>query len=225
MTDDHRKILMNIGCGAPNGGRMPPFYSPQSWREVRLDIDPANQPDIVANFADMHGVVPDAAVDSIFSSHSIEHLYAHEVIPAFREFRRVLRPDGFMLVTCPDLVSIARYMLEHGSEAVAYDSPAGPIRPIDMLFGHGMSISRGAISMAHRTGFTAPRLARIALEAGFRESRVMEGNCFDLWAILLGPEAQVETIAPMFDGFDQARLFNAAVPAEGQADLLVHANV
>lgn len=225
MSDDHRKILMNVGCGAPNGGRMPAFYSPEAWREVRLDIDPANQPDIVANFSDMRGVVPDHAVDSIFSSHSIEHLYAHEIIPAFREFARVLRPDGFMLVTCPDLVTIARYMLEHGSEAVAYESPAGPIRPIDMLFGHGLSISRGAINMAHRTGFTAPRLARIAMEAGFKETRVMEGKVFDLWAVLLGPEAEPEKIAPMFHGFDQARLFEAAIPAEAALAHSGHAAV
>ena len=73
-------------------------------------------------------MVADACFDALYSSHAIEHLYAHEVIPALREFLRVLKPDGFALVTCPDLAAIARQLLDGGAEGIAYQSPAGPIR-------------------------------------------------------------------------------------------------
>lgn len=223
MNEDHRKLLLNAGCGGPGAGRLPACFTAERWREIRLDIDPANRPDVVANFADMRGAVPDDAVDAIYSSHAIEHLPAHEVIPAFREFRRVLRPEGFVLATCPDLTAIAQFLLDQGAEAVAYDSPAGPIRPIDMLYGHGLSISRGSGAMAHKTGFTAKRLARIALEVGFAEARVMEGRVFDLWAVLLGPKANPAQIAPLFRGLDLARLFDASAVAGGPLTAPGHA--
>ncbi len=212
MAEVPKKRVLNAGCGAPRLGGLPPSFSPASWDEVRLDVDAETRPDIIASLDNMRRVVPDASFDAVFSSHAIEHLYAHQVIPAFREFCRVIKPDGFALVTCPDLTAISRFILEHGAEAVAYQSPAGPIRPIDMLFGHGRSIGEGRVAMAHRTGFTAPRLARIALESGFKEVRATVGPFFDIWAILLGPQASEAAIAPMFGGSDLARLFGAAPP-------------
>jgi SAM-dependent methyltransferase len=210
MTELTKKRVLNAGCGAPQSGGLPPAFSPARWEEVRLDVDAATRPDIIASLADMRRVVPDASFNAVYSSHAIEHLYAHEVIPAFREFRRVIRPDGFVLVTCPDLMAISRLILAQGAEAVAYQSPAGPIRAIDMLFGHARSIAEGKVAMAHHTGFTGQRLARVALESGFREVRATEGKFFDLWAILLGPEASEASLAPMFEGSDLARLFGAA---------------
>lgn len=220
MTEVKKKRVLNAGCGAPQFGKLPPVFSPARWEEVRLDVDPATRPDIIASLADMHRAVPDASFDAVFSSHAIEHLYAHEVIPAFREFCRVIRPDGFVLVTCPDLMAISRLILTQGVETIAYQSPAGPIRPIDMLFGHSRSIGAGMVAMAHRTGFTAPRLARVALESGFKEIRATEGKFFDLWAILFGPEASEISLAPMFEGSDLARLFGLSAVAPSPAALM-----
>jgi SAM-dependent methyltransferase len=210
MPEVPKMRVLNAGCGAPRPGGLPPSFPPASWDEVRLDVDAETRPDIIASLDDMRRVIPDASFDAVFSSHAVEHLYAHQVIPAFREFRRVIKPDGFALVTCPDLTAISRFILEHGAEAVAYQSPAGPIRPIDMLFGHGRSIGEGRVAMAHRTGFTAPRLARIALETGFKEVRATPGPFFDIWAILLGPQASEAAIAPMFASSDLSRLFGVA---------------
>jgi hypothetical protein len=221
MNDFSKKMVLNAGAGFAEAARLPAVFSTPAWTEVRLDIDPRVKPDLVGSFADMRGVVPDGRYDALFSSHAIEHLYAHEVIPAFREFRRVVKADGFALVTCPDLAAVARQLLTGGDEGVAYQSPAGPIRPIDMLFGHSESIAAGRISMAHNTGFTAPRLARVALVSGFSEVRVIEGANFDIWAILLAPEAKVEGLAAMFSGTSLAGLFEApghvAAPAGAAA--------
>jgi SAM-dependent methyltransferase len=209
MNSPEKKQVLNAGCGVAGTGRVASVFPPALWNEVRLDIEPEIQPDILGSFADMRGMVEDACFDALYSSHSIEHLYAHEVIPAFREFLRVLKPDGFALVTCPDLAAIARQLLDEGAEGIAYQSPAGPIRPIDMLYGHSQSIGAGHIAMAHNTGFTAARLGRVALASGFAEVRVIEGANFDLWALLLGPQASLEKIAPSITGPEIAGLVAA----------------
>ncbi|WP_294537107.1 methyltransferase domain-containing protein [uncultured Rhodoblastus sp.] len=210
MNERTSKRLLNAGSGPAHFGRPPAAFATAEWTEVRLDLDPRAQPDIIGSFADMRGLVEDAQFDALYSSHAIEHLHAHEVIPALREFRRVLRPEGFALITCPDLAAIARQLLQAGAEEIAYQSPAGPIRPIDMIFGHSQSIADGQIHMAHHTGFTAPRLARVAFAAGFSEVRVMEGGSFDLWAALVGPQASLATIATMFEHSYLAGLFDDA---------------
>ena len=116
MNDPGKKKVLNAGCGAAGGGRVASIFRPTLWHEVRLDIEPGTRPDIVGSFADMRGLVADGCFDALYSSHAIEHLYAHEVIPALREFLRVLKPDGFALVTCPDLAAIARQVLDGGAE-------------------------------------------------------------------------------------------------------------
>jgi hypothetical protein len=208
MNDQAKKYVLNAGSGGSKSANLLNSFKSPDWTEVRLDIDPTTQPDILGSFADMRGVIEDARFDALFSSHAVEHLYAHEVIPAFREFRRVVKPDGFAVVTCPDLAAIARQLLERGAEEIAYNSPAGPIRPIDMLFGYSQAIAEGRLHMAHNTGFTAPRLARVGLVAGFSEVRVMEGGRFDLWAIMLGPQASIPSISALFENTALAGLFD-----------------
>ena len=208
MNRGAERYFLNAGAGGA-GGRAPhPGFASSGWREVRLDIDPNTDPDIVSSICDMRANVSDARFDGIWTSHTIEHLHAHQVILAFREFRRVLKSDGFALVTCPDLAAIARLVAAGDLETVVYRSPAGPIRPIDMLFGLGRAIEEGRLSMAHNTGYTAERLGRVALDAGFAEARVVEGGNYDLWALLLAPEARMEDIAAMFVGTNFAELFD-----------------
>jgi hypothetical protein len=65
----------------------------------------------------------------------------------------VLKRDGFALILSPDLSVIARFVCDGREDAVAYESPAGPITQVDMLFVHSASIVSGNLSMAHNTGF------------------------------------------------------------------------
>ena len=53
------------------------------WEEIRFDIDPNASPDIVGAMTDMSGVAT-ASVDAVYSSHNIEHVFAHEVPVALR---------------------------------------------------------------------------------------------------------------------------------------------
>src|SRR3990167_3918374 len=94
--------FLHIGCGPKHKDQTTRGFNSADWKELRLDIDNSVEPDIVGTMTDM-SAVQDASVDTIFSSHNIEHLYPHEVPQALAEFKRVLKPDGFVV---PDLQSV-----------------------------------------------------------------------------------------------------------------------
>lgn len=176
------KKLLHVGCGTSPKNRLPECFQTEQWHEVRLDIDPKVKPDIVASLTDM-AAVSSTSADAVWSSHSLEHLEGFQVKKALKEFYRVLKPGGFVLITLPDLTSIAALIIEERAAEALYQSPAGPITPLDMLFGHQASIEKGHKYMAHRTGFTQNLLRSKLIEAGFHEVRVMKGRFYDLWAI------------------------------------------
>ena len=187
-----RRRVLHVGCGFPATHRLhASFREGDDWQEIRLDVDKSVNPDIVCSTVDMSAAVPSGSVDAVWSSHTIEHLYDHEVTAAFSEFRRVLGPGGFLLLRCPDLEAVAQGLLRHGIEHVAYVSPAGPVTPLDMLYGHRPAVAAGNSFMAHRTGFTDERIGRKLLEAGFSEVRTRPAEGFDLWAVAFAARANI----------------------------------
>jgi SAM-dependent methyltransferase len=174
------RVVLHVGCGLARPEKLHPTFHGQEWREVRLDIDPAVEPDIIGSMTDL-SMIPAESIDAVWSSHNVEHLYAHEVPIALGEFFRVLRPGGFALITLPDLQKVAEWIASDRLEDIAYQSPAGPVRPLDMVYGWRGSIARGNFFMAHHTGFTAKTLAQALQRAGFQPIRVKRSN-FDLWA-------------------------------------------
>lgn len=177
------KKLLHVGCGADRINRTTPSFNDGTWREVRLDINKLNQPDVLGSMTDMSGIDSES-IDAIFSSHNIEHLYMHEVPIALAEFRRVLKLDGFCVITCPDLQSVCALVAQDKLIEAAYQSPAGPISPLDILYGHSNSIKDGNTYMVHRCGFTQRSLSTVLKQSGFGSVAAMRRpQSFDLWAI------------------------------------------
>jgi ubiquinone/menaquinone biosynthesis C-methylase UbiE len=183
-----QRIVLHVGCGPYNPNKLHPAFRKEGWRELRVDINPAVKPDIVASMLAMP-MIAAASVDGVWSSHNIEHLFAHEVPVAFREFARVLKPGGVVLLTMPDLQAVAELVVADKLDEPAYVSPAGPIAPLDILYGHRPQIAMGNVFMAHRTGFTARTLAQALTGAGFERVKVERGKSFDLWAVGYKPAA------------------------------------
>jgi|GEM_PF-3691545 len=82
----------------------------------------------------------------------------------------------------------------------AYQSPAGPIAPLDMLYGHRPALARGNLYMAHRTGFTLTSLMNMFRTAGFGSSigRRQPSPAYALWVIAARasmPEAALKMLA------------------------------
>ena len=176
------KRLLHLGCGPQNKSSLHGFAGAE-WAETRLDIDPGVQPDILGSMTDMSGI-PGGSFDALYSSHSIEHVYPHEVPGIFAEFARVLTEGGFAVITCPDLQSVCEHVARGNLTEPLYVSGMGPIAAIDMLYGHRASMADGNHYMAHRGGFTHVSLAEQLSAAGFRASIVLQRpQHFDLWAI------------------------------------------
>lgn len=160
--------VLHVGCG---GDPIHPFFDGQV--EVRLDIDPTHNPDIIASMVDMGEIGPFAAV---YTCHALEHLYPGDVPVALGEFHRVLKPGGLAYVIVPDLEDIKP------TEDVVYESPAGPVTGLDMFYGMP-SLIAGNPYMAHHCGFVSATLKAAMLAAGFQAVATTRGVGHNLLAM------------------------------------------
>lgn len=174
--------LLHVGCGDKRQGDLPPPFNQAPWQEIRLDIDAGMAPDVLASITDMR-MVATGSVQGIYSAHNLEHLYPHEVDAALREFARVLAPNGVAVITTPDLEMVARSIIEGKLTDAAYISPAGPVAPIDMLYGFRPALANGCLNMAHRTGFTATSLVAALGKAGFLNIAACSDKFWAVWAV------------------------------------------
>jgi predicted SAM-dependent methyltransferase len=178
-----QRTVLHVGCGPKTIENMPAGFRDGTWREVRFDIDPNAKPDFVGTITDMSAVESES-VDALFSSHNIEHVYPHEVQGVLAEFRRVLKPKGFVVIACPDLQSLGELIAQGKLEDTLYDSPGGPVTPLDMIYGHIASVERGQLYMAHKTGFTAATMQRHAERAGFADMVLCRRSLqMELWLV------------------------------------------
>ena len=176
------KNLLHVGCGYNNKKNTLKYYDDE-WKETRVDINKNVNPDILGSMKDLSNV-QNNYYDSVFSSHSIEHVYAHEVDDVLKEFHRVLNMNGLLVITCPELKSICKLVLEDKLLDIAYESAAGPISPIDMIWGHRVPIKKGNEFMAHKCGFTLKTLMGVCINANFKSVAGIERpKLFDLWVV------------------------------------------
>lgn len=138
--------------------------------EVRLDIDPANDPHIVGDMRTLGDV---GQFDVVYCSHALEHLYPHEVHGALVGFRRVLNDGGHAVIFVPDLEDVKP------TEEVLMVTPAGPVAGIDMYYGFRPMLQVSP-AMAHHTGFVRYTLERALERAGFQNVIVRRLPDFNL---------------------------------------------
>lgn len=171
--------LINAGCGSTKG-RLPPLFA--DWHQLRIDINPEVEPDIVTSLTDL-SAIPSGCAQAVWASHCIEHLFAHEVPAALSEFQRVLLEDGFVCIVVPDLQSIASWIASDRLYDTIYESPAGPVTAHDMFWGFGPAIERGQVAMAHRCGFTPMAIQHCLERVGFAEIVVRRRPTLELLAL------------------------------------------
>ena len=175
------KTFLHVGCGPQYKSQIKGFDN-ENWKEIRFDIDEKVDPDIVGTLLDM-SAVETGSVDAIYSSHNIEHVFPHEVPIVLREFHRVLNDDGMVVLLCPDLQSVCEAVVDDKLLQPLYESPAGPISPIDILYGYRPAIARGNEYMAHKGGFTYSVLNDAFIEAGFKMN--YGGRNPDRWELFI----------------------------------------
>ncbi len=178
------KKLLHVGPGNSYKDNTTPFFNSDNWIETRLDINPDVNPDIIGSMLDMSSI-NDCEFDAVYTSHNIEHVYAHEIGKALAEMYRVLKDDGFLFITCPDLQEICKVVAEGNLLNPLYEAPNGDsIAAIDMLYGHRPSLAAGNHYMAHKSGLTIKALSSELRLAGFLSiSAVKSKEAYQLWCL------------------------------------------
>jgi len=158
--------VLNIG-GNSKAIPLPGQYI--GFEHILLDVDPGVHPDILCDARDLL-TLEAGSFDAVYCSHNLEHYYWHEVPKVLAGIRSVLREGGFVHLLVPDIQSVMQTVVEKGlePEAVLYQSPAGPIMVLDVLYGYTVELERsGSPYFAHKTGFSLNSLHRKLLEASF----------------------------------------------------------
>jgi glycosyltransferase involved in cell wall biosynthesis/predicted SAM-dependent methyltransferase len=105
------------------------------------------------------------SVDEIFTEHMLEHIGKFEVPLALKEWARVLKPDGKLVMNLPNLEwCMQQWLAKPEDERWGWQ--------LDTVF--GLQTHPGEF---HKTGFTAPRLQQLLKVAGFQNI-----NISDYWS-------------------------------------------
>ena len=145
-------------------------WAREGYKEVRLDIDPRNKPDILASMTDMGEI---GSYEVVYCCHALEHLYPHEVGKTLKEFVRVLSSGGTAVIMVPDLENVKP------TDEILDIPLCGPITGLHLFYGDATQIEQFP-HMAHHSGFVQDTLTRAMKQAGFSNVNVRRAAGFNL---------------------------------------------
>lgn len=140
------------------------------FQQETLDIDPSVGATVVCDARDMASKLEANQYDAIYCSHNLEHYYTHDVPKVLRGFLHILKPDGWAEIWVPDIPAVMQECVSKHIEldVPLYQSEAGPISALDILYGWRKQIEEsGQEFYAHKTGFSQHTLYKTMMEAGF----------------------------------------------------------
>lgn len=148
-------IKLNLGCG----DKILPGY-------VNVDVvqeRAGHQPDVNCDIRALT-VFEDNYADEVMAIHVVEHFWRWEVVDVIKEWVRVLKPGGKMILECPNLKSACEEFLKNPDAA----SMPGPQGQRSMWVFYGDPRWKDPL-MVHRWGYTPRSLAQVMHEAGLRD--------------------------------------------------------
>lgn len=140
-------------------------------------------------YADACKPLPHAtgAVDVIYTSHMLEHLFREDAEAFLRECHRVLRPGGVLRLVVPDLALSVKEYLEHGDADLFL---AGLELDLAKPRGLGGRLRRALVgTRGHRYLYDQHSLAALVAACGFVDievvppgtTRIKDYGKLDLW--------------------------------------------
>lgn len=136
-----------------------------------LDVESRPEVDYVANAQDLSQFESNS-IDVIYASHVLEHFYYNlnnELIDTLKEWHRVLKPEGKLLISVPDLKTLCWIYLNPNL------LPIERHQLMRIMFGGQTNIYD-----VHKVGFDFEILALYLEESGFQEyEQVSEFNLFN----------------------------------------------
>lgn len=145
-------IKLNLGCGDK---------ILDGFINVDVVQDRAGKkPDIISNLNDLSIFQNDYA-DEIMAIHVVEHFWRWEIEDVLKEWVRVLKPGGCMILECPNLISACHEFLKNPD----VNSMGGPEGQRSMWVFYGDPAWRDPFMM-HRWGYTPNSLATLMHHCG-----------------------------------------------------------
>lgn len=169
VIPEPRSVLL-----AGSGPNKKPEWAELGFATTYLDIEPRNNPDIVADMCDVGEIGPYSIV---FCCHALEHLYPHQVNWALREFKRILHPGGVAIVMVPDLEDV-----RPDNIVLDYPAESGPITGLHLYYGDHNQIPEFP-HMAHHCGFVKETLTYALECAEFDKVATKRMEYFNLLGI------------------------------------------
>ncbi len=147
-----------------------------------LNAQDATYVDFVGDCGDLRQFAENS-IDEIYASHILEHLgYQEELPKALKEWYRVIKPGGKVMISVPDLDALCRYFLIPGL------SQKDRFHIMRIMFGGQMDLYD-----FHRVGFTEDFLREFLIGAGFRNPKRVKNFSFfdDSSSLMLGKNMPV----------------------------------
>ncbi len=146
---------LNLGCG----DKILDGYINVDVVESRA----GKNPDVICDLHDL-SIFESNSVDEILAVHVIEHFWQWEVVDILKEWTRVLKPGGKLILECPNLLSAAQEFIKNPDLAAI----GGPEGQKSMWVFYGDPGWKDPL-MIHRWGYTPKSLAIVMSYAGLTE--------------------------------------------------------
>lgn len=150
-------VKLNLGCG----DKILPGY-------INVDIVDERAGKIPEVNCDIRNLTlfEDNFADEILAVHVIEHFWRWEVETIIKEWMRVLKPGGLMILECPNLISACEEFLKDPE----LNSGQGKEGQRTMWVFYGDPKWKDPL-MNHRWGYTPNSLAKLMVDSGLRSAR------------------------------------------------------
>ncbi|MDD2767308.1 MAG: methyltransferase domain-containing protein [Methylococcus sp.] len=122
------------------------------------------KPDIICDLRTLP--IEDDSADEVLSVHVVEHFWRWEVQDVLREWIRVLKPGGTMIVECPNLMAACQEIIRHPESVKGEGMECR--RSMWVLYGDP---SWHDPLMVHRWGYTPESLADLMRQSGLTHVR------------------------------------------------------
>lgn len=145
-------MRLNLGCG----DKILDGY-------INVDVAPSRNgknPDVICDLKDLSEFETNS-IDEILSVHVIEHFWRWEVEDVLKEWVRVLKPGGRMMLECPNLLEACKRFIDNPE---IYSDPGKNGQQTMWVF-YGDPSWRDPL-MVHRWGYTPKSLGDLMRNVG-----------------------------------------------------------